>query len=103
MNSSASISPSIDLADRTVRVLGKGSKTRIVPVGRKAFEAIRAWLRERGALAGIDETALFVGKNGARLKSRAVQLRIAYWARRKGLPSARLSAPVPAFIRHASA
>jgi integrase/recombinase XerC len=78
---------SIDLPDRTVRVLGKGSKTRIVPVGRKAIEAIRAWLNERAALAGTGETALFTGKNGARLKHRAVQLRIAYWARRKGLPA----------------
>jgi integrase/recombinase XerC len=77
----------IDLADRTVRVLGKGSKTRVVPVGRKACDAIRAWLRERAALADIDETALFVGRNGTRLKARAVQLRIAMWARRKGLPS----------------
>ena len=77
----------VDLADRTVRVLGKGAKTRIVPVGRKACEALRAWLRERVTLAGIEETALFVGRNGQRLKARAVQLRIAYWARRKGLPS----------------
>jgi integrase/recombinase XerC len=77
----------IDLADRTVRVLGKGSKTRVVPVGRKACDAIRAWLRERAALADVDETALFVGRNGTRLKARAVQLRIAMWARRKGLPS----------------
>src|SRR6188474_2522451 len=52
---------SIDLPDRTVRVLGKGSKTRIVPVGRKAIEAIRAWLKERAALAGTGETALFTG------------------------------------------
>ena len=78
---------SIDLADRTVRVRGKGSKTRIVPVGRKAAEAIRAWLRERTSLAKTDESAMFTGKNGARLKHRAVQLRIAYWARRKGLPA----------------
>ncbi len=77
----------IDLADRTVRVLGKGSKTRIVPVGRKACEAIRAWLRERAALAAIEETALFVGRNGDRLKPRAIQLRIAQWARRAGLPA----------------
>jgi integrase/recombinase XerC len=77
----------IDLADRTVRVLGKGSKTRIVPVGRKAIEAIRAWLRERGGVANPDETALFVGRNGTRLKERAIQLRIAHWARRKGLPA----------------
>ena len=42
----------LDLADRTVRVLGKGSKTRIVPVGRKAVDALRAWLRERGGARG---------------------------------------------------
>ena len=77
----------VDLADRTVRVLGKGAKTRIVPVGRKACEAIREWLKERATLAAIDETALFVGRNGQRLKARAIQLRIAQWARRKGLPS----------------
>jgi len=77
----------LDLADRTVRVLGKGRKTRVVPVGRKAVEALRAWLKERVALADTESTALFVGKNGSRLKHRAVQLRIAYWARRKGLPS----------------
>jgi integrase/recombinase XerC len=78
--------PQLDLADRTVRVTGKGRKVRIVPVGRKADEALRLWLRERGALASPDEAALFVGKNGRRLKHRAVQLRIAHWARRKGLP-----------------
>ena len=77
----------LDLADRTVRVLGKGRKTRIVPVGRKAEAALRVWLRERTGLADNDETAVFVGKKGSRLKHRAVQLRIAYWARRKGLPS----------------
>ncbi len=77
----------LDLADRTVRVLGKGRKVRIVPVGRKAAEALRAWLKERGALASPEETAVFVGRNGSRLKHRAIQLRIAYWARRKGLPA----------------
>jgi integrase/recombinase XerC len=77
----------LDLPDRTVRVLGKGRKTRIVPVGRKAEAALRDWLRERGALAVSGETAVFVGKNGSRLKHRAIQLRIAYWARRKGLPA----------------
>jgi integrase/recombinase XerC len=77
----------LDLADRTVRVLGKGRKTRIVPVGRKADAALRLWLRERSGIAKSGETSLFVGRNGSRLKHRAIQLRIAYWARRKGLPS----------------
>ena len=77
----------LDLPDRTVRVLGKGRKTRVVPVGRKAIEALRAWLRERATLADVKDPALFVGRNGSRLKHRAIQLRIAYWARRKGLPA----------------
>ncbi len=77
----------IDLADRTVRVTGKGAKTRILPVGRKAIEALRAWLKERVTLAVVEETALFVGRNGTRVGPRAIQLRVAGWARRKGLPS----------------
>ena len=75
----------LDLADGTVRVLGKGDKTRIVPVGRHAKTALRAWLQERAALAKPGETALFVGQGGKRLTARAVQLRISYWARRQGL------------------
>jgi integrase/recombinase XerC len=76
----------LDLADRTVRVLGKGRKTRIVPVGSKAIEAIRHWLIERGALARPDTRAVFVGRTGNRLGARAVQLRMASAALRQGLP-----------------
>src|SRR5215472_2591215 len=76
---------SIDLKDRVVQVLGKGRKARIVPVGRVAIEALRAWLKERAALARAGETALFVGRNGERLGPRAVQVRVAYWERRQGL------------------
>jgi integrase/recombinase XerC len=77
---------SLDLRDRVVHVLGKGSKARIVPVGRVAAQALREWLKERATLARQDEMALFVGRNGARLGARAVQTRVAYWARRQGLP-----------------
>lgn len=75
----------LDLRDRTVRVLGKGSKTRVVPVGSHAIEALQAWLRERAALAGAGEQAVFVGRNGRRLGARAVQKRVAEWARRRGI------------------
>lgn len=75
----------IDLRDHTVRVLGKGSKERILPIGRKAREALQLWMKERGRLAKRDETALFVGRNGQRLSPRGVQARVAYWARRQGL------------------
>lgn len=75
----------VDLADATVRVVGKGSKTRIVPVGRIAIAAIRHWLAERATLAKPDQPALFLARGGRRLGARAVQLRIAHWARRQGI------------------
>jgi integrase/recombinase XerC len=76
----------LDLRDRTVRALGKGRKTRIVPVGKHAAEALSRWLRERTTLADVGETAVFVGQNGRRLGPRIVQRRIARWARLQGLP-----------------
>ncbi len=72
-------------SDRTVQVMGKGRKERIVPVGSKAIEALAAWLRERAAIARVGETALFVGRNGQRIGPRAVQSRVAYWARKQGI------------------
>ena len=75
----------LDLPDRTVHVLGKGSKARVVPVGRVALRAIEQWLSERAALARPGESALFVGRLGRRLGRRAVELRVAYWARRQGV------------------
>ncbi|HEX4618795.1 MAG TPA: tyrosine recombinase XerC [Steroidobacteraceae bacterium] len=75
----------LDLKDRTVRVLGKGRKSRIVPVGRHALAALRAWLKERAALAAADEMALFVGRGGRRLGPRAIQARVNHWAKRQGL------------------
>jgi integrase/recombinase XerC len=74
------------LSDRTVHIeSGKGRKGRIVPVGRKAIEALDAWLRERTTLVRAGEHALFVGRNGKRSGPRAVQTRVAYWARKQGL------------------
>jgi len=75
----------LDLGDRTVRVIGKGTKTRIVPVGSVAIKALRRWLSERNALAKPDETAVFIGRNGRRIGARNLQLRIAQHARRQGL------------------
>jgi integrase/recombinase XerC len=75
----------IDLRDGTVRVTGKGRKTRIVPVGRKAREAITAWLGARATLASPAEKAVFVGVRGERVSPRTVQMRVRHWARRSGL------------------
>ena len=76
--------PDLDLADAVVRVTGKGSRTRILPVGRVAVEALRGWLARRAGLAASDEHAVFVGRGGRRLTPRAVQQRVAHWARRAG-------------------
>lgn len=76
----------LDTTDRTIRVIGKGNKTRILPIGRKALEAIENWLAARSSLAAVGELALFVGRNGRRVGQRTIQLRIARWARVQGLP-----------------
>ena len=75
----------IDLADGMVRVTGKGQRTRLVPVGKVAREALNAWLRVRANLADVAESAFFVGVRGQRISPRSVQARVNYWARRSGL------------------
>ncbi|HRP88009.1 MAG TPA: tyrosine-type recombinase/integrase, partial [Gammaproteobacteria bacterium] len=76
----------VDLLEATVRVLGKGAKTRIVPVGEKAREALRDWLKVRPQMVKDDATAMFISRNGRPLSNRNIQARVAYWARRLGLP-----------------
>ncbi len=76
----------LHLADRTVRVTGKGNKTRIMPVGTQALAALKLWLRERSGMAAVGENALFLNHRGRRLGGRAVQLLVARHARAQGLP-----------------
>jgi integrase/recombinase XerC len=76
----------LDLKLGQVRVLGKGRKERISPVGSMAVKALRAWLTARTGMAAPDQEAVFVGRNGAPLGPRAVQLRVAARARAAGLP-----------------
>ena len=75
----------LDLGDAVVRVMGKGAKTRIVPIGGYAREAVLAWLNVRSACARESEQALFVNRSGTRLGARAIQQRVAVWAQRQGL------------------
>ena len=77
----------VDRTDRTVRVTGKGAKSRVVPVGRHALEAIERWLPVRAGLARGGELAMFVSKHGKRLAARTVQARINHWARVQGSPT----------------
>ncbi len=75
----------LDLKDRTVRVLGKGSKTRIMPVGTQAVSALQRWLKERSTLAAVGESAVFLNRRGRRLGARSVQLLVARHAKAQGL------------------
>lgn len=74
----------VNLQSREVRVLGKGSKERILPVGHKALEAIKDWLRVRLRFNPTDD-ALFVSSQGGRLTPRAIQKRMEIWGVKQGL------------------
>ena len=76
---------SIDARTGEVRVTGKGSKTRIVPVGGRALEALDAYAGARAKLARPGDRALFVGRSGRRVSVREVQRRIKRWAAAAGI------------------
>ena len=75
----------LDLKQAEVTVTGKGSKTRTVPVGSRAREALRDWLKSRALIARPGERALFVGARGRRIAPGTVQTRLRAWAKRQGL------------------
>lgn len=67
---------SIHYQDGNLRVIGKGRKTRIVPVGGKALQALRNWLNSRPRFAAAGEPALFLSQRGNRISPRAIQYRL---------------------------
>ncbi len=75
----------IHFDEGTVRVQGKGGKTRVVPVGRHALQALQAWLPLREGMLRPGETALFVSLRGCRISPRAVEYRLDAWAARQNL------------------
>ena len=89
----------IQLGEGLVTVTGKGRKTRIVPVGSKALEAVRAWLKVRGELAKPDDQDLFVSVRGGPLSPRTVQARLKHWGRVQGVPQG----VYPHLLRHSFA
>jgi len=89
----------LDLDQQTVRVTGKGSKTRVVPIGSFAVNALREWLLQRAALAAPGVQAVFVNARGQAVSPRTVQHRLKRWAVQQGL-----SRPVhPHMLRHSFA
>jgi integrase/recombinase XerC len=90
----------IDTADRSVHVVsGKGKKSRLLPLGKKAVKAVQNWLGVRPQFVVTDELALFTGKTGKRLSTRNVQLRLERWRKTRGIQG-RLH---PHMLRHSFA
>ena len=80
-----------------LRVIGKGTKTRLVPLGRFAINAIKNWLLEREKIVRKTD-ALFLNSQGTRLSVRSVQMRLKALALKQGLP------PIhPHMLRHSFA
>jgi len=91
----------LDLKERTCIVVGKGNKTRIVPVGRKAIQAIRVWLQHRSDLTTTKKTnteAVFLNNKGKRISPRSVQLRLEKLCQLRGIPGIN-----PHMLRHSFA
>lgn len=74
----------INFSDNTIRITGKGSKTRIIPVGHNAVEAIKHWLKYRKKLTNTGQS-LFVSQRGTRLTPRAIQKRVDVWVQKLGI------------------
>ncbi len=72
----------LDLAEGLVTVLGKGAKTRLVPVGSHAREALQAW---RAESRPAQDAPVFPGRGGKPISARAVQSRLRTLAMRQGL------------------
>ena len=95
---------SIDLDSQSVRVRGKGGKERLVPLGRKAVEALESHLRQREAVVVVKNKmahpeALFLNRSGGRLSVRSVQRMVA----RRGIQMATREAVHPHSLRHSCA
>jgi integrase/recombinase XerC/integrase/recombinase XerD len=97
---------SLDFDSETVRVLGKGDKTRLVPVGEHARRALERYLaRSRPQLteADHDEPTLFVSKSGRRLSTSDVRRRLQNWARRAASTTPAVIDAHPHALRHSFA
>ena len=89
---------SIDLASSYVKVVGKGKKERILPLGAQATSALEAWFKKRFNFNPTNDS-LFINKFGGRLSNRSIQNRINFWVKKQGL-NCKIS---PHTLRHSCA
>ncbi len=77
----------LDFSESTVTVTGKGNKTRIVPLGSHAANALHTWLQQRSniKITDKDKNAVFITQQGHRITPRAVQYRVKSWAIKQGI------------------
>jgi len=90
---------SVDMVDAIVTVSGKGNKTRKVPVGKQAIQALKQWLGVRADYAKEEELAMFISRRGTRINTRTIQQRLQQWAVKQGLAT-RVN---PHMLRHSFA
>ena len=91
----------LDFTEGTVVVTGKGNKTRIVPMGAHAMNAVKKWLQIRANIV-INDTArkaVFVGLQGKRVGARNLQYRLQEWSIKQGINSS----VHPHMLRHSFA
>jgi integrase/recombinase XerC len=91
----------LDFSEGTVQVTGKGNKTRIVPLGSHAIDAIQKWLKNRADLLvnNVSEKAVFIGLQGRRISARNIQYRLKQWSIKQGINSS----VHPHMLRHSFA
>ena len=91
----------LDFSEGTVTVTGKGNKTRIVPLGSHAIEAIQKWYQKRVNLLvnNAAEKAVFIGLQGRRISARNIQYRLKEWSIEQGINSS----VHPHMLRHSFA
>ena len=77
----------VKLSEKEIRVIGKGSKGRLLPITKKAVKSIQAWMKIRPDFCIEGETALFVSKQKRRISTRNVQDRMKKWGLKQSLPS----------------
>tara|TARA_B100000686_G_scaffold204217_1_gene211001 strand:+ start:3780 stop:4676 length:897 start_codon:yes stop_codon:yes gene_type:complete len=75
----------LNFIENTVRIHGKGNKTRIVPVGNQAIQALKEWMKQREKLLKPGEAALFLSRNGKGISSRSVSQRLKIRALKQGI------------------